>query len=159
MLLSLSFDQVSWIVVGVVFSWLAGLTWFSYRTFAHYRRLTGGVAKKDLKSVLEKLLKDAEGEGKRIDELVKRLEGVEKEGLSHIQKLGLVRFNPFAETGGDQSFTLALLDGEDNGFVVSSLHSRDSTRLYAKPVRKGKASGYELSTEEERAIKRAKKMK
>lgn len=155
----LNLGQISWIVIGAIFVWLAALTWFLYRTFAHYQRLTSGVTKKDLKSVLEKLLKDAEEEEKRINGLVKQLEKVQKDGLSHVQKVGLVRFNPFAETGGDQSFTLALLDGEDSGFVISSLHSRDSTRLYAKPVKKGKAAGYELSTEEERAIKSAKKIK
>ncbi len=100
-----------------------------------------------------------EKEEQRVDKIIKQLNKVEKDGHFHIQKVGLVRFNPFADTGGDQSFTLALLSGKDSGFVISSLHSRDSTRLYAKPIKKGKASGYELSTEEEQAIKRAKKIK
>lgn len=152
-------QQTSLIILGLIFVWLVGLTWFLYRTLAHYRRLTSGVTKKDLKSVLERLLKDTREEGERIDEILKRLEKAEKDGLSHVQKVGLVRFNPFAETGGDQSFVLALLDGEGSGFVISSLHSRDSTRLYAKPVKKGKASGYELSAEEKRAIKQAKRLK
>lgn len=157
MLLNLA--QIGWIVTGAVFVWLVGLTWFFFRIFTHYRRLTVGISKKDLKSVLEKLLKDAKEEEKRVDEILKRLEKTEKDGLFHVQKVGLVRFNPFAETGGDQSFCLAVLDGNDSGLVISSLHSRDTTRIYAKPVKKGKAAGYELSTEEEQAIKRAKKIK
>jgi len=155
----LNLDQAGWIITGAVFIWLAGLSWLVYRNLTHYRRLTAGVTKKDLKTVLEKLLTGAEKEEGRVDELIKQLEKVEKDGAFHIQKIGLVRFNPFADTGGDQSFTLALLNGEDSGFVISSLHSRESTRFYAKPVKKGKGSDYELSTEEKRAIKKAKKIK
>jgi hypothetical protein len=155
----LNFDQIGLVVTAAIFIWLVGISWLVYRNLAHYRRLTAGVTKKDLKTILEKLLGNAEKEEKRVDNLIKQLEKIEKDGVFHLQKIGLVRFNPFADTGGDQSFTLSLLNGEDSGFVISSLHSRDSTRLYAKPVRKGKASGYKFSTEEEQAIKRAKKIK
>ena len=54
-----------------------------------------------------------------------------------VQHVGLVRYNPFQETGGDQSFALALLDKRGDGVVVSSLHSRSVTRFYAKPVKGG----------------------
>lgn len=155
----LNLEPVGLVVTAAIFIWLVGLSWLVYRNLTHYRRLTAGVTKKDLKTVLEKLLKGAEKEEGRVDKLIEQLEKVEKDGVFHIQKIGLVRFNPFADTGGDQSFTLALLNGEDSGFVISSLHSRESTRFYAKPVKKGKALGYELSAEEKRAIKRAKKIK
>ena len=68
--------------------------------------------------------------------------------------MGLVRFNPFPDTGGNQSFALALLDESDDGFVVSSLHSRTGTRIYAKAVVGGKADT-SLSTEENEAIDQA----
>jgi hypothetical protein len=152
-------SQLSLVVFGLIFIWLGVLSFLFYKLFSHYQKLTKGITKRDLRSILEKLLKDSEQESRRIDELIKRAGKIEKEIVHDIQKAGLVRFNPFAETGGDQSFCLALLDGEDNGLVISSLHSRDTTRLYAKPVKKGKASGYELSTEERRAIKGAKKIK
>jgi hypothetical protein len=71
-----------------------------------------------------------------------------------IQCVGLVRYNPFQETGGDQSFALALVDKRGNGVVVSSLHSRTATRFYAKPV-KGGTSSLSLSTEEEQALQQA----
>ena len=76
--------------------------------------------------------------------------------VKHLQKIGFVRFNPFPQTGGDQSFCLSLLDEKDNGFVLSSLHSRDATRFYAKTVKAGQGDGYELSIEEVKAIKNAK---
>jgi hypothetical protein len=71
-----------------------------------------------------------------------------------VQYIGLVRYNPFQETGGDQSFALALLDSRGDGVVVSSLHGRTATRFYAKPV-KGSTSSLSLSEEEVQAIKQA----
>lgn len=74
--------------------------------------------------------------------------------LGHsVQHVGLVRYNPFQETGGDQSFALALLDKKGDGLVMSSLHSRAVTRFYAKPVKAGTASG--LSEEEVKAVQQA----
>lgn len=152
-------QQSSLVVLGLIFVWLGILSAFFFRIFRHYQRLTLGVTKKDLRSVLEKILKDSEKDSKRIDRLIKETEKLKKDELYDIQRVGLVRFNPFAETGGDQSFCLAILDGQGSGLVITSLHSRDTTRVYAKPVKKGKAAGYELSAEEKRAIKSAKRMK
>ena len=80
---------------------------------------------------------------------------VAEETKSHLQKMGFVRFNPFSDTGGDQSFCLAILDGQDNGIVISSLHSREQTRVYAKEIVAGKPKGVELSKEEREALKKA----
>ena len=66
----------------------------------------------------------------------------------------MVRYNPFADSGGDQSFAIALLDSLGNGVVISSLHSRSETRVFAKPVQAGN-SRYPLSDEEQDAIKKA----
>ena len=67
---------------------------------------------------------------------------------------GLVRFNPFEETGGNQSFALALLDADGDGWVLSSLHARSGTRVYAKAIVGGR-SDTGLSEEETTAIKQA----
>lgn len=71
-----------------------------------------------------------------------------------IRHVGLIRFSPFQDTGGDQSFALALLDSEQNGVIVTALHSRTDSRLYAKPVVKGQSS-YTLSPEERTAVQQA----
>lgn len=71
-----------------------------------------------------------------------------------VQNVGLVRFNPFEDTGGDQSFALALLDKRGDGVVISSLHSRASTRMYARPVKAGAAHS-SLSGEEAQAVQQA----
>lgn len=70
---------------------------------------------------------------------------------SVIRHVGLVRFSPFRDTGGDQSFALALLDGKADGVVVTALHSRKDSRLYAKPIDHG-TSEYSLTPEEHEAI-------
>jgi len=136
--------------------WLVVLSIILYRLSLHYRRLMRGASKKDLRSILEKLLKSSEIEKKRVEVILKQIKRLEKDGSFHFQKFGLIRFNPFAETGGDQSFCLALLDGKKNGLVISSLHSRETTRIYAKPVKSGKKVGYALSEEEEKAVSQAK---
>ena len=79
---------------------------------------------------------------------------MENDGRTHVQKIGLIRFNPFKELGGDHSFCLAILNGEDSGVVVTGLHTRDRTRVYMKSIKKGK-SEYELSSEEKKALESA----
>lgn len=67
----------------------------------------------------------------------------------------LVRFNPFEELGGDQSFILVLLDSHLNGVVITSLHAKETTRLYAKPIKDGQAFNVVLSKEEKIALAKA----
>jgi hypothetical protein len=69
-------------------------------------------------------------------------------------RFNLVRFNPFSDTGGEQSFVVSLLDGGGNGILLTSLHGRGVTRIYAKKVTAGKAD-QELSSEEKLALKEA----
>jgi hypothetical protein len=83
------------------------------------------------------------------------LEVLKKQSKFNIQKLGIIRFNPFREVGGDQSFSLALLDDNDTGAVMTSHYTRKENRIYGKPIKNGK-SEYPLSDEEQEAIKIAK---
>jgi hypothetical protein len=72
------------------------------------------------------------------------------------QKISIVRFNPFGDTGGDQSFSLAVLDAHDSGYVLTSIHGRQGTRVYVKPIDFGK-SKYTLSAEEQQSLTQAAK--
>ncbi len=72
------------------------------------------------------------------------------------QKISVVRFNPFGDTGGDQSFSLAVLDGHNSGYILTSIHGRQGTRIYVKPLDFGK-SKYPLSKEENQALAQAMK--
>ncbi len=91
---------------------------------------------------------------KNFEELSEELKKLKEDSKFSIQKIGTVRFNPFSEIGGDQSFSIALLDGNNNGSVITSLYSREGNRVYAKPIVNGK-SQYFLSKEEKEAIEKA----
>ena len=97
-------------------------------------------------------VKDFDG---KLTELGKRFEESEKDSLKHIQKVGLLRYNPFEDVGGDQSFTVALLNKEGNGTVITSLHNRSGTRVFAKKVVRGNFEKHEFSKEEAQIIKEA----
>lgn len=158
MLLNLS-EVPSLLATLLVFAWLGTITFLLVRLIGTFGKLTKGAGDKNLKEILESLLEEVKKE-KEIDlELKKSIEKIEQEGLQHIQKIGFIRFNPFAETGGNQSFILAVLDGNNSGFVLTSLHSRESTRIFSKPVKEGKEDGFEFSKEEIQAIVAATKKK
>jgi uncharacterized membrane protein required for colicin V production len=110
----LNLDQILAVVTGIVVLWLIVITVLFYSVHSSLKKLTKGVSKKDLKTLLEKLLKDFNQQEKEIKGLLKTAEEFRKDNLYNIQKIGLVRYNPFAETGGDQSFCLSLLDGNDS---------------------------------------------
>lgn len=130
------------VLLVLVVIWLFIVSYFLYRIYKLFKNLT--------KSVEEDLTK------KGFAEVRKRLDFLEDDGLKHIQKVGLVRFNPFRELGGDHSFSLAILDNKESGIILTSLHTRDRTRVYMKEVKSGK-SEYELSGEEIKALNIAKK--
>lgn len=137
----------------VTLVWLLALTFFFWRILAHYNKLTKGVNNKSLRNILEDLLKEVDLNKKDIDYLKQYSLRLEKDGLLHIQRVGLLRFNPFKDTGGDQSFILSLVDADNTGVIISGLYSRSGTRWYAKKVLKGKGVEHELSEEEEKALK------
>jgi hypothetical protein len=89
---------------------------------------------------------------KELDESLARLY---KDNQQNIQKIGFLRYNPFDDAGGNISFVLALLNAQDEGIVISSLHGREGTRVYAKSVKNG-LSESKLTEEEMQAIKEAK---
>jgi hypothetical protein len=127
------------VILGAILIWQVALTVFFVKIFGHYRSLLKGIGD----------LKDS-----NILDINNRVRVLEKEGLSHIQNVGMVRFNPFNETGGDNSFTICLMDGNSNGIILTGLHTREKTRMYAKKIEQGK-SKYELSKEEKKAIEAA----
>ena len=145
------------IAIGIIIVWLFLLTFIVWKTLSHYNKLTKGLTDKGLKSVLENIIKDLAKAKKDIDYLKEYCDTIQQEGLLHIQKIGLLRFNPFKDTGGDQSFILSLVDGTDTGVIICGLYSRSGTRWYAKKIVKGKGLEHELSEDEKAALKIANK--
>ncbi|HNU96740.1 MAG TPA: DUF4446 family protein [Candidatus Portnoybacteria bacterium] len=99
-----------------------------------------------------KLIKEIKNDIKKLSNWNEKLQQISNIAIT---KVGVVRFNPFKDTGGDQSFAIALLDSNDNGLVISSLYSREGTRIYTKPIEAGKSINYNLSDEEQEAISKA----
>jgi len=107
-----------------------------------------------------KNLKEAIGQLKSLKKefrkISKELNCLKKESMFSVQKMGMIRFNPFKDLGGNQSFSIAFLDGNNDGVVVTSFYSREGNRVFGKPIKKGR-SHHSLSKEEEKAIEIAKK--
>jgi hypothetical protein len=123
------------------------------RIDARLRGLTRG-EDGDLEGVLGAHLEKVYTLGREVERLGGRTTALEAAGPHALQRVGLIRFNPFEDTGGNQSFAVALLDGDGNGLVLSSLHARTGTRVYAKSVRGGRAEAA-LSEEETAALRQA----
>ena len=79
---------------------------------------------------------------------------INEEMLSNFQKVGIYKYDAFHEMGGKLSFALTLLDGNDNGYIINSMHSREGCYNYIKEIVKGE-SYIELSEEESESLERA----
>lgn len=143
------------VILVVFFFWLSVLSFLFFRFYTYYVRLAKGSKKENIIHLISDIVEKEEKNKEAIENLTQICEQLSKDGSLHIQKIGLLRFNPFHDTGGDQSFILALLNNKDTGVVISSLHTRTGTRWYAKAVDSGKGVEYELSSEEQKAIRSA----
>jgi hypothetical protein len=109
---------------------------------------------KNLEEVLLKQIQKIKEQDSDFKEAFKRIEKLENISEKTFKKIGMVRFNPFSNMGGNQSFTIALLDNQNNGFVISSLFIKEGNRVYGKAVKNGQ-SDHPLSEEEKEAIEKA----
>ena len=116
--------------------------------------ITRGERGRSLESILDAHIDKVYAVAAELDELAARSAMLEANGRRAFQRIGIVRFNPFQDTGGNQSFALAMVDGQGDGFIVSSLHARNGTRIYAKALTAGQADAA-LSAEESEALRRA----
>ena|SRR5579872_2533951 len=148
-------QQILTYAIAALGIWLFILTIYLLKTLGQYKKLTRGSSGINLNQLIENLAKKSDLDSKKISQIAQEVTRLENNNLQNFQKYAIIRFNPFEDTGGDQSFVAALLDGENNGIVISSLHSRATTRVYAKPVIKGQAQNYQFSKEEKEAVEKA----
>ena len=144
--------MITYLLILIIIVWLGGLSYYWYRLKKNYLQLTNGGSKKTLDEVLENLVHTQQKAKEDIAKIMAQCDKIEKDERYHIQKIGLLRFNPFKDTGGDQSFILALVDSFDTGIIITALYSRSGTRWYTKKVVKGKSTEHELSDEEKKAL-------
>lgn len=143
---------------GIILLWMIFLTYRQQKMYKRASEIFDTSKNGDIYQILKKYLEET----KEVENYAKKLEiemaKVSKKMQKSIQKIGFIRYNPFGknDTGGNQSFSIALLDNDNSGFVITSMHAREGTRIYAKSVSDGKSTNT-LSSEETEAIKKATK--
>lgn len=139
-------------VVAIILS-IVLLIWLR-RLSKHYNSLTKGIDPKTLMNALQGI-QHTIAQQEKVQEVTKnKIQKLQDQSRFHTQNVILKRFNPFGDTGGDQSFILAILDGNKDGVVITSLHSRENTRFYVKSVKDGVGIDHPLSDEEQKIINR-----
>jgi hypothetical protein len=114
-------------------------------------RLTRGSDGGDLEATLNHHLELVEQTVRRMETLEQAVGILQAQLPGCLQRTGLVRYDAFDNVGGEQSFSVALLDGHGDGVVLTSVHSRADVRIYAKAIQNGRTT-HELSEEEKRAL-------
>ena len=142
------------VVVAALAAWIAVLQRSEARLRRRLRRILSDSGTAGLDEILDGQSKRLEQLGSRVDALNALEQELEASTRLALQKVGVVRFNPFQDSGGDQSFAIAVLDQGGTGVVLSSLHGRAETRIFAKQVTNGH-SKHSLSDEEQQAIRAA----
>jgi len=127
---------------------------FSLYIFIFFKKLSKGIGRSDLIKILSKLSEIERENSGSIKNINKIIDEIKSDARGHLQRISLIRFNPFSEMGGDHSFSLAILDADLTGFVITGLHTRERTRVYIKKIENGKCR-QDLSKEEKEALKKA----
>jgi len=146
------------ITIGIVF--FGFLIWISYlhlqllKTKKQLNIFCSGKDGKSLEEIITICSQGVESNQEGIKQLLGRSKNNKMLALSGIQNTSVIRFNPFKDVGGDQSFVAVFLNAHGDGAVISSLASREGTRIYAKPII-NRESEYQLTSEEKEAIEKA----
>ena len=155
---SLGMNNVIYILFGIIIILLLAFIILLGKVIGLNKRYKKFMVKlgegKDIQEDLENYMYRVERVEKQNADILNQINGLDKDLEGCIQKVGILRYSAFQDTGSDLSFTLALLDEHDDGVVFNGIYSREMSNIYAKPIEKGE-SRYTLSPEEKEAIKRA----
>jgi hypothetical protein len=134
------------------------LSVYNYLVLRAFNKLRGtffaGQTGANLETVIESLHQGLQSLQEEHVVLERNLSALQENFTFAFQRIGIVRFNPFGDDGGNLSFCLALLDGNGNGTVLTSMHGRQQNRIYTKKIQDG-SSEVPLTTEEQQAITKA----
>lgn len=140
--------------LGLIFLWLGFLTYRIYKEKSYLEELFPQGEARQIRGKLREVLENLKEIREENTLIAAMLDDLNKSGLKHIQRVQVQRYNPYNDTGGDQSFSIAMLDGNLDGMIVTSLHSRSGTRIYTKIIKAG-LSDLDLSNEEKEVVKKA----
>lgn len=147
-------ELLLFLILGVMLIWIGTIEFRLLKLTKTLRVLFAGRQGADLEQVLREYMERMDRTDQTIAQFNERATAIEERTPYTVSHVGVVRFNPFADKGGDQSFAVAFLDGHHDGVVFTGLHSRADVRVYAKPIIGG-TSTYPLTEEEAEAINRA----
>lgn len=157
---SLILSAIIFSIIGIILLAINLLILLKFRKINQKsREFFAGKKGADLESLIVKHSEKIKGLDDEVQELFNISNKIHKLSSQGLHKVGVVRFNPFKDVGGNQSFAIALLDGKNSGLVISSLYARTGTRVYAKPINRGNPKKHALTEEEKQAIKIASPMK
>jgi hypothetical protein len=142
-------------ILVIFFLWLIIISWQLYRTKRHYLILVKRTKKQNLDEILEKILVNNEQFSEEIKKTSTDIKNITAKLNLSIQKIGLLRFNPFEREGIGQSFVVALLDNEENGVIINFIQTKDGLRVYPKKVKNSKGIEYDLTDEEKKVIEKS----
>jgi len=135
----------------IMLIWLLYLSCQGVRWRRRYHALMGQSTAQGLEEKLMENKQLLEVAIAGLKELERKCANIEQQTPGYLQRVGMVRYNAFPEVGSDLSYSVALLDGNGDGVVVSGIYGRDETRTFAKPIKRGQST-YRLTQEEEKAI-------
>ncbi|WP_129599777.1 DUF4446 family protein [Anaerophilus nitritogenes] len=121
-----------------------------------YERLSNNMEGKNIEEIIDQYYSKIDQLDIRMNNMDLSIEQIQHKILYSIQKVGIIQYNAFDDIGGTLSFSMALLDEQDNGILITSIYSRSNNVVYGKPIKKGKSS-HSLSVEELQALDRAKR--
>jgi len=145
-----------YIILSVFFGWLIILSYYVFKTRRHYFNLTERTKKRKIDDILDSFIAGSEQSKQDILLVKKEVNKIISDSTVFYKRIGLVRYNPFGKTEGEQSFILSLLDGNDSGIVLNFIYTHEGIRIYAKKVKSGKGEEHQLSEEEKQAVKNSK---
>jgi hypothetical protein len=124
------------------------------KTIETYQNLMGGADAENLEAAVTENIRCVDSVRSNVTKIMEEHYEIKKLLNKSMQKLGMVRYNAFDDVGGEMSFSIALLDNQGNGVILSSIYGREEARVYAKPIAGGR-SLYNLSEEEKQALRKA----
>lgn len=119
-----------------------------------YRKMMRGTNSKNLEELIVKSLDKIDSMQDTTDNVKEICENTSKLINSCVQKVAMKRYKAFEDVGSDLSYSIAMLDGNNNGVIITSIYSRNESITYAKPIDNG-ISRYDLSEEESSVLHQA----
>ena len=123
----------------------------NFKNKKRHNKLIRGVNNTNLEGIIDSYYEKIDYQLQENDLLKQQINKLNEKVKFCVQKTGFIRYKAFENVGSDMSFSLALLDENDDGIIMTSLYSRNESTMYAKSIEKGK-SKYELSEEEKKAL-------